>query len=111
MALFGGPDPHFLWLRGEKFAIYSILKIGCCKFVGRFALSLICLRCRRVDQGSIGVKGQKQTWLVARHIRLKPFEGIFGYKERPLHGAIMSPKPNGATRWIENPALVWEADH
>jgi hypothetical protein len=33
-------------MRREKFAIYSISKIGCCKFVGRFALSLIRLRCR-----------------------------------------------------------------
>jgi hypothetical protein len=98
-------------MRREKFAIYSISEIGYCKFVGCFALSLVRLRCRRVDQGSIGIKGQKQTCLVERHIRLKPFEGIFGYKERPLHGAIMSPKPNGTTCWIENPALVGEADH
>ena len=89
----------------------SISEIGCRKFVGCFALPLIRLHCRRVDQGSISIKCEKQTCLVARHIRLEPFERIFGYKERPLHGAIMSPKPNGTTCWIENPALIWEADH
>ena len=45
------------------------------------------------------------------HTRLEPFERIFGYKERPLHRAVMPPKPDGTPCWIKNPALVWEADH
>ena len=103
-------DQKALRLRQDELES-SISEIGCRKFVGCFALPLIRLHSRRVDQGSISIKCEKQTCLVARHIRLEPFERIFGYKERPLHGAIMSPKPNSAPCWIEHPALVWETDH
>src|SRR6266568_5666574 len=96
---------------GSRSACNSISEICRRKFVESFACPFIRLHCRRVDQGSISIKGEKQTCLVARHIRLEPFERIFGYKERPLHRAVMSPKPDGTPCWIKNPALVWEADH
>jgi hypothetical protein len=67
----------------------SISEIRRRKFVGSFALPLIRRHCRGVDQGSISIKGEKQICLVARRIRLEPFERIF-------------PKPNGTPCWIEN---------
>jgi hypothetical protein len=39
------------------------------------------------------------------------FRGVFGYKERPLHRAIMPPKPNGMSSWIKNSALIREIEH
>ena len=45
------------------------------------------------------------------HVRLQPLKGLFCYKERPLHRAVMTPEPNGSSGWIENAALIWEIEH
>src|SRR5438477_7270620 len=85
---------------------FALSEIPLRELVECFALPLISLHCRRVDRTSISIKGEKQTCLVGQRIRLESFERIFGYKERPLHRAVMSPKPNSTPCWIENPALV-----
>jgi SAM-dependent methyltransferase len=42
---------------------------------------------------------------------LQPLKGIFCYKERPLHRAVMTPEPNGSSGWIENAALLRKIEH
>jgi hypothetical protein len=57
------------------------------------------------------IKGAKYARLVVSHVRLQPLEGVFSYKERPLHRTVMPPKPNGTSSWIKNSALIREIEH
>jgi hypothetical protein len=40
----------------------------------------------------MSIKGEQQACLTALHFRLQALESAFGYEERPLDRAVMSPK-------------------
>jgi hypothetical protein len=64
-----------------------------------------------VYRGSMSIKGEQQARVTALHIRLKALESAFGYEERPLHRAVMTPKSYGTSGRIKDSAWVREVQH
>jgi len=77
------------------------------KFVRAFSLSFICRDGHSVYRGSVSIKGEQQARLTALHIRLQALESVFGYKERPLHRPVMTPKPHGTSGRIGSKDRLW----
>ena len=50
----------------------------------------------------MSIKGEQQARLTALHIRLQALESAFGYEERPLHRAVMTPKSYGTSGRIKD---------
>jgi len=59
----------------------------------------------------MSIKGEQQALFIALDARLQLFERVFGYKERPLHRAVVSPEPDRTSGLIKDSALVWEIEH
>ena len=80
-------------------------------FVKPFALIYLSLSPQRVSR--LGeYQRQQQARLTALYIRLQAVESVLGYKERPLHRPVMTPKPRGTCgNAVEGSALVREVQH
>lgn len=81
------------------------------EFIRSFSPLLIRLYFRREDRCTICVKCEKQARCITLRFRPQPLERLFGYKEWPLHCAVMTTEPNGTSGWIEKSALVWKVEH
>src|SRR5262245_46732794 len=79
------------------------------QIVGASATARIDLDGGRVDPCTIRIESAEQAGLVVTHVRLNPLQRVLCDEERDLHGAVVAPETYGATRRIEDPALVWKA--
>ena len=50
----------------------------------------------------MSIKGEQQARLTALQFRLQALESAFGYEERPLHRAVMTPKSYGTSGRIKD---------
>src|ERR1700722_1729661 len=99
-------------VRRHRFgAIVSASEVRHHELVGALALALVRLHGRGVDGGPVSIEGEQQARLMVVHVRLQPLERVFGYKERPLHRAIMTPEPDGTSGRIKYSASVREIEH
>jgi hypothetical protein len=62
----------------------------------------------QVYRGSMSIKGEQQARLTALHVWLQALESVFGYEERALHRAVMTPKSYGTSGRIKDSAWVRE---
>jgi hypothetical protein len=86
-------------------------KIRRYEFIGPFSLPRVRGLGCCIDFCSVCVESEKQAGLVARQVRLQSLERFLRYEERPLHRAVVTPEPNGASGRIKNAAWVRKVEH
>src|SRR6187399_1001898 len=86
----------------------SMSKVRDAEFVGAFLLAPKNLHCDSTNQISMSVECGEHSRLIPVHGGVHVFQRVFGHKERPFHGTVVTPEADRTPGCVVAAAGVWK---